>query len=338
MRVVCLAGGFGFDKLSLEQRPEPSCGARQILIRVQAVSINARDVMMVQGEYNPRQRLPLVVCSDAVAQVVARGAEVTEWAPGDRVCPIFAGLWQGGALTRDAQRSSLGGPLDGTLREFMAIDAGAAVPAPAHLSAAEAACLPCAGVTAFRALVELGPLRAGQTLVCQGTGGVSLFGLQIAKALAARVIITSRSSAKLERALALGADGGIDTSHTPEWGKRVRALTNAEGADQVLEVGGAGTFTESLRALRIGGTVSVIGVLSGALTELDLRSLLMQDLRVQGVFVGSRESFLAFLELVNRHLLTPQVDRVFPLEEARSAFEYAASGQQFGKVVISLEN
>jgi NADPH:quinone reductase-like Zn-dependent oxidoreductase len=198
--------------------------------------------------------------------------------------------------------------------------------------------LPCAGVTAFRALVELGKLRAGQTLVCQGTGGVSLFGLQIAKALGARVIITSRSSAKLERAAALGADDGIDTSRTPDWGKRVRALTNAEGADHVLEVGGANTFAESLRALRIGGTVSVIGVLSGALAELDLRPILMQDIRVQGVFVGSRESFLGLLELVNRHSLTPQVDRVFPLVEARAAFEYAASGQQFGKVVISRES
>lgn len=337
MRAVCLTGGFGFDKLSLEQQPEPSCGPRQILVRVQAVSLNARDLMMVRGEYNPRQRLPLVVCSDAVAQVVARGAEVTEWAPGDRVCPIFAGLWQSGALTRDAQRSSLGGPADGTLREFMVIDAAAAVPAPAHLSAAEAACLPCAGVTAFRALVELAQLRAGQTLVCQGTGGVSVFGLQIAKALAATVIVTSRSSAKLERAARLGADHGIDTSHTPEWGKSVRTLTNAEGADHVLEVGGANTFAESMRALRLGGTLSVIGVLSGALTELDLRPILMQDIRVQGVFVGSRASFLGFLELVNRHSLRPQVDRVFPLEDARAAFEYAASGQQFGKVVISLE-
>ncbi len=163
MRIVNLAGSFGFDKLSLEQRPEPSCGPGQILVRVRAASINARDVMMVRGEYNPRQRLPLVVCSDAVAQVVARGADVTEWAIGDRVCPIFAGLWQGSALTREAQRSSLGGPLDGTLRDFMVVHADAAVPAPAHLSAAEAACLPCAGVTAFRALVELGKLRAGST-------------------------------------------------------------------------------------------------------------------------------------------------------------------------------
>lgn len=337
MRVVSLEGGFGFDRLTLREQPEPSCGRRQVLIRVLAVSINARDLMMVRGEYNPRQRLPLVVCSDALGEVVAVGTEVGEWQPGQRVCPIFAGLWSSGALTREAQRSSLGGPLDGTLSEYMTVDAAALVPAPAHLSAAEAACLPCAGVTAYRALIELGQLRAGQAVVCQGTGGVSLFGLLLAKASGARVIITSRSARKLERAVALGADHGIDTSLAPEWSGPVRALTNREGADHVLEVGGAGTFTESIRALRLGGTLSVIGVLSGALTHLDLRPILMQDLRVQGVFVGSRQTFLAFLALLNQHQLRPYVDRVFPLREARAAFEYAASGQQFGKVVISLE-
>ena len=175
-------------------------------------------------------------------------------------------------------------------------------------------------------------------MVCQGTGGVALFGLQIAKALSASVIITSRSPAKLERAAALGADHGIDVSQTPGWGKRVRVLTNAEGADHVLEVGGANTFAESVRALCLGGTLSIIGVLSGALTELDLRPILMREIRLQGVFVGSRESFLGLLELVNRHSLKPQIDRVFPLPEARAAFEYAACGQQFGKVVISLED
>ena len=337
MRVVCLRNGFGFENLCLEDRPVPSCGPRQVLIRVQAVSLNARDLMVVRGEYNPRQKLPLVVCSDALGEVVACGAEVTEWALGERVCPIFAGLWASGALTREMQRSSLGGPLDGTLREYMTVAADALVKAPAHLSAAEAACLPCAGVTAYRALFELGQLSAGQTLVCQGSGGVSLFGLLLAKARGAKVIITSRNAHKLERAVALGADHGIDTSEVPEWGKRVRTLTNLEGADHVLEVGGAGTFAESVRALRLGGTLSVIGVLAGALTELDLRPILMQDLRVQGVFVGSRASFLGLLELLNQHQLRPSVDRVFPLSEARAAFEYAASGQQFGKVVISLE-
>ena len=336
MRTWCLVSGFGFDNLRIEPRPEPSCSARQVVIRVRAVSLNARDVMMVRGEYNPRQKLPLVVASDAAGEVVECGAEVHEWQRGDRVCPIFAGAWQSGPLTQAARRSALGGPLDGTLSEYFVADAQALVSAPAHLSWAEAACLPCAGVTAYRALVELAQLQAGQWLVCLGTGGVSLAALGIARALGVRVIVTSRSADKLARAIALGAEHGIDTSRTVDWGNAVRSLTSGEGAHHVLEVGGAGTIEQSVRALRLGGSLSVIGVLSGALPELDLRPILMQDLRIQGVFVGSRQTFLDLLELASRHSLRPQIDRVFEFDEARAAFEYAASGQQFGKVVIAL--
>ncbi len=335
MRVVSL-NGFGFENLSLEERAEPSCGPRQIAIRVRAVSLNARDLMMARGAYNPRQPLPLVPCSDAMGEVVARGAGAFEWALGDRVCPIFAGLWQDGALTRTAQRSALGGPLPGTLAELIVCDENAVVRAPSHLGAEEAACLPCAGVTAYRALIELGGIQPGQWLVCLGTGGVSLAALAIAKAIGVRVIITSRSAHKLARAATLGADHGLDTSQNADWGKAVRALADGEGAHHVLEVGGATTIAQSLRALRLGGTASIIGVLSGAQPDLDLRPILMQDLRLQGVFVGSRKTFLDYLELVERHMLRPQIDRVFELAEARAAFEYAASGAQFGKVVIAL--
>ena len=337
MRVVCLKSAFGFENLVFEDRPEPSCGPEQVLIRVRAVSLNARDLMMVRGEYNPRQKLPLVVCSDAAGEIVARGSAVSAWAEGERVCPIFAGRWQRGVLDKQAQRSALGGPLDGTLSEYFLADADAIVHAPAHLTDVEAACLPCAGVTAFRALVELGQLRAGESVVCIGTGGVSLFGVRIARAVGARVILTSRSAEKLARAQALGVEATIDTSATPEWAKTVRELTEGEGAHHVLEVGGKNTFEQSLRAVRMGGVVSVIGVLSGAKTELDLRPLLMQDVRVQGVFVGSRDTFLNFLRLVEQHTLRPDVDRIFPVSDVRAAFEYAASGQQFGKVTIALD-
>jgi len=336
MRVWCLNSGFGFDNLRIDQRPEPICGARQVVIRVRAVSLNARDLMMARGEYNPRQKLPLILASDGAGEVVACGAEVQEWHEGDRVCPIFAGLWQRGPLTQAARRSALGGPLDGTLTEYFVADAEALVAIPEHLSWAEAACLPCASVTAYRALVELAQLEAGQWLVCLGSGGVSLAALGIARALGLRVILTSRSAQKLARATALGAEHGIDTSHTPEWGSAVRALTGGEGAHHVLEVGGAGTIEQSVRALRLGGSLSVIGVLSGAQPALDLRPILMQDLRIQGVFVGSRQTFLNLLELVRAHTLRPQIDRMFSFDEARAAFEYAASGQQFGKVVITL--
>jgi len=336
MRVWCLNPGFGFENLRIEQRAVPSAGPRQVVIRVRAVSLNARDVMMVRGEYNPRQKLPLIVCSDAAGEVVDFGPEVHEFRKGERVCPIFAGLWQRGPLTHAARRSALGGPLDGTLAEYFVADADALVPVPEHLSWAEAACLPCAGVTAYRALVELAQLSAGQWLVCLGTGGVSLAALGIARALGVRVILTSRSSQKTARAIALGADHGIDTSLTADWGNAVRTLTGGEGAHHVLEVGGAGTLEQSVRALRLGGSLSVIGVLSGARPELDLRPILMQDIRIQGVFVGSRQTFLHLLELVTSHALRPQIDRLFEFDDARAAFEYSASGQQFGKVVISL--
>ena len=337
MRVVCLKPDFGFENLREEQRAEPSCLPHQVLIRVQAVSLNARDIMMVRGSYNPRQKLPLIPCSDAAGEVVARGAEVSEWAIGDRVCPIFAGAWQDGPLTREAQRSALGGPRDGTLSEYIVADAQAIVRVPAHLSAVEAACLPCASVTAYRALIELGQMQAGQWLVCIGTGGVSLAALGIAQAIGARVIMTSRSPAKLAQARTLGAEHGINTSQNVTWSKAVRELTDGAGAHQVIEVGGAQTIAESVRAVRLGGTVSVIGVLSGAQPELDLRPILMQELRVQGVFVGSRATFLGLLELARRHALRPRLDRVFPLSEVRAAFEYAASGLPFGKVMLSLD-
>jgi len=337
MRAWCLDSGFGLDNLRIEQRADPIYGAQQVLLRVHAVSLNARDVMMVRGEYNPRQKLPLIVASDGAGEVIACGAEVRQWKPGDRVCPIFAGLWQSGPLTQAARRSALGGPQDGTLAEYFVADAAALVAIPEHLSWAEAACLPCAGVTAYRALVELAQLQPGQWLVCLGTGGVSLAALGIARALGVRVIVTSRSSEKLTRAMALGAEHGIDSTQVGEWGNAVRTMTAGEGAHHVLEVGGAGTIAQSVRALRLGGSLSVIGVLSGALPELDLRPILMQDIRIQGVFVGSRETFEHLLELVREHRLRPVIDREFTFDDGRAAFEYAASGRQFGKVVISFD-
>lgn len=336
MRAIVLRDGFGFERLQLEEREIPECGPRQVRVRVRAVSLNARDVMMVRGEYNPRQPLPLVVCSDAAGEVAARGSEVTTWNVGDRVCPVFAGAWLSGPLTREARSSALGGPHEGTLREHMVCDEAALVSAPQRSSWEEAACLPCSWVTAYRALVELAGLERDQTVVCQGSGGVSLAALAIARAVGARVIVTSRGPSKLARLGELGAEHTIDTTATPNWSKRVRELTRGEGAHQVLEVGGASSIGESIRALRIGGTLSVIGVLSGVSADLDLRPILMQDLRVQGVFVGSKQTFLELLDLIGEHDLRPVIDRVFPLDEARAAFEHAASGAQFGKVVISL--
>ncbi|HEY2406217.1 MAG TPA: NAD(P)-dependent alcohol dehydrogenase [Polyangiaceae bacterium] len=333
MRVVCLRGGFGFENLTLEERPLPTCGKNQVLVRVRAVSLNFRDVLMARGEYNPRQPLPLVLGSDAAGEVIERGPSVTRVRLGDRVCPIFAERWLVGSVTRDALRSTRGGPLDGTLSEFLVVDEQALVAAPSHLDFTEAACLPCAGVTAHRAVRELGGLQAGQSLVTIGTGGVSLFALSFARALGANIVVVSRSLEKAERARELGATHTLCSRQTPSWGKLARDLCG-EGAEQVVEVGGAGTLAESVRAVRPGGTILLIGVLAGGIAELDLRPILMQDVRIQGVFVGSRASFEAMNEFVSKHAVRPVIDRVFAVEDVRAAFERVASGEQFGKVCI----
>jgi NADPH:quinone reductase-like Zn-dependent oxidoreductase len=230
----------------------------------------------------------------------------------------------------------LGGPLDGTLVEEVALHEEGLVLVPAHLSWEEAATLPCAAVTAWSALVTQGGLEAGDTVVVLGTGGVSLFALQIAHLHGARVIVTSSSDAKLERARALGAAETINYQAVPDWEKRVRELTGGTGADHVIEVGGGGTFARSVRAVRIGGQISLIGVLAGNATEVNLAPILMQNIRIQGVIVGSRETFEHLLRAVGHHQLRPVVDRVFPFAEARAAFDHLAGQGHFGKIVLRM--
>jgi NADPH:quinone reductase-like Zn-dependent oxidoreductase len=307
-----------------------------VLVRLKAVSLNYRDLLTVQGLYNPKQPLPLVPASDGVGDVVRVGEGVTRFKRGDRVAPSFFQRWLGGRPTKAKLLSALGGPLAGTLREEMVLHEEGLVSVPPHLTDEEASCLPCTAVTAWSALVEQGALRPGETVVLLGTGGVSLVALQLAKLVGARVILTSSSDAKLERARAMGADHTINYKTTPDWEKKVRELTGGEGADHVLEVGGGGTFSKSVRATRVGGTISLIGNLAGNATEVVLSPILMQNIRVQGVIVGSRETFEALNKAVARHELRPVVDRVFPFEEARAAFEWMAGQQHFGKIVIRL--
>ena len=301
-----------------------------------AVSLNYRDLLMVRGSYNPKQALPLIPASDGVGTVVSVGSEVSRVGVGDRVCPIFATAWLAGEPSRDKLKTTLGGPFDGTLCELMKVNAEAVVRVPAFLSDEEAACLPCAGVTAWSALVTHGDLTAGDTLLTLGTGGVSIFGLQLAKALGARVIITSSSDDKLERAKDLGADVVINYRRNPEWGKAARDAARGRGVDHVLEVGGASTFAHSLKAVRPGGTVSIIGNLGGGATEINLLSVLMQNIRLQGVIVGHRESFEALVRAVEQTKLRPVVDRVFGFNQVGAALEHLASGGHFGKVCIDI--
>jgi NADPH:quinone reductase-like Zn-dependent oxidoreductase len=336
MRAIQLDGGFGLDNLALVERPDPRPGPGQVLVRVRAVALNYRDLLTVNGHYNRRQPLPLVPCSDAAGEVVAVGEGVTRVRAGERVCSLFAQRWLAGALNAEKLRSALGGPLPGVLAELVVLDAEGVVGSPAHLDDVEAATLPCSAVTAWSALVEEGGVTAGQTVVAQGTGGVSIFGLQLARLLGARVIVTSSSDDKLGRARELGAAEGINYRAVPEWGDRVKELTGGAGADLVLEVGGAGTFSQSLRAVRPGGQISLIGNLTGTATEVLLTSILMRRVRVQGIYVGSRETFEALNRAVALHRLRPVVDRVFPLAETRAAFEHMAAGRHLGKIIVQL--
>jgi NADPH:quinone reductase-like Zn-dependent oxidoreductase len=326
---------FGIDELKAVERPEPRPGFGQVVVKVRAVSVNFRDLMMVKGQYNPKLKMPMVPCSDAAGEVVTIGEGVSRVKPGDRVCGIFMQGWLGGEVNEGAARTALGGAIDGVLAEFVVFSEEGVVPIPAHLSFEEAATLPCAGVTAWHALVARGQVRAGDSVVTLGTGGVSLFALQFAVMSGARVIATSSSDEKLARVRAMGAWEVINYRTTGDWEERVRKITGA-GADHIVEVGGSGTLMKSLRAVRMGGTVSVIGALSGGGGEVSPLPILMKSVRVQGIFVGSREMFEAMNRAIVAHRMTPVVDRVFGFGQAREAMHHMESGAHFGKVVIRL--
>ncbi|HJQ27165.1 MAG TPA: NAD(P)-dependent alcohol dehydrogenase [Blastocatellia bacterium] len=326
---------FGIDHLTLVEQDEPQPAAHEVVVRFRAASLNYRDVMFVKGIYNPRARLPAVPFSDGAGEVAAIGSSVTRWRVGDRVCPIFSQGWIEGEPSLQKNRSALGaGELPGVLREYGAFDEAGLVAIPAHLSFEEAATLPCAAVTAWHALVNSGHLQAGETVLALGTGGVSVFGLQLAKLHGARVIITSSSDDKLARARALGADETINYRTTPEWDKEVARLTGKLGVDHVIEVGGQGTLARSVNAARVGGHVALIGVLAAG-GEFNPISILMKGVRLQGVFVGSRAMFEAMNRAVEANGLRPVIDKTFGFAEAREALRYMESGSHFGKIVMT---
>jgi NADPH:quinone reductase-like Zn-dependent oxidoreductase len=334
MKVWVIRGRFGLDALAQEERPQPEPGPGEVLLRVRAVSLNYRDLMVVKGLYNPKMSLPRIPCSDAAGEVAAVGSGVRGVAAGQRVAGLFAPAWQCGEPTEAKHRSALGEAAEGVLAEYVVLPEHGVVAVPEHLSDEEAATLPCAGLTAWHALVTEGRVAPGDTVLVQGTGGVSLFALQFARLAGARVIITSSRDDKLQRAAALGAAEGINYKTTPEWGDRARQLTGGRGVDHVVEVGGAGTLAQSLRAVRMGGRVSLIGVLAGGGGSVNLVPVLMKSVRVQGIFVGSREMFEAMNRAVAEHRLRPVVDRVFGFAEAPEAFRHLESGAHFGKVCI----
>ena len=329
-----IEGSFGIDRLVQTELELGDLAPNDVRVAIRAVSLNFRDLMMVRGEYNPRQPLPLVPCSDGAGEVVAVGSAVRRFRVGDRVTTCFFQSYVGGDPTREKIAGTLGGPLPGTLRTLGDFAEDGLVRTPAHLDDEAASTLPCAALTAWNALVEQGNLKAGQTVLLQGTGGVSLAALQIARMVGARVILTSRSATKLARAKELGLFGAIDTSTTEDWAKAARALTGGIGVDHVVEVGGAGTLQRAIRALRPGGTVSVIGVLTGASTELALTPLLMQNLRLQGVLVGTREMHERMNAAFAANAVAPIIAERFAFDDAPQAFAAMARGTHYGKLVI----
>lgn len=334
MRVYAIQDAFGLENLKPAERDTPAPSRGEVRLNMRAASLNYRDYLMVKGAYNPKQPLPLVPCSDGVGVVDEVGEGVEHLQPGDRVATLFAPLWQGGRPDHERIRTTRGGPLDGTLAEQMVLPESAVVKVPEHLSHVEAATLPCAALTAWTALVTQGDVTAGDTVLVQGTGGVALFALQFARMLGARVIVTSSKDEKLEKARDLGAWKTINYVDDPTWGRTAKRLTDGEGVDHVIEVGGAGTLAQSCAAVRIGGAVSLIGILSGTKVEMHLTPILMQNVRVQGIFVGHRESFEAMNRAIGQHQLKPVVDRVFPFEETREAFFYLSAARHMGKICI----
>lgn len=321
MKAWQLQDEWSIDKLRLVERPDPQPGPGQVLLRMKAASLNYRDLVVPRRGYGAQTgELPLVPVSDGVGEVIAAGTGVTRVAVGERVCPTFF----------QADGWSLGGPHDGVMQQLMLLEESGVCKVPEHLSDEEAATLPCAALTAWSAIVVEGRTRPGDTVLVQGTGGVSLFALQFARLCGARVAVVSGSDAKLGRARGLGAERGINYRTTPEWSRELR------GVDLVLEIGGAQSMAQSVRAVRAGGIVCLIGVVSGAAAELPLGPVVTRRVRLQGITVGTREDFEAMLRAVAQHRLRPVVDRVFGFDELRAALGYLASGAHFGKVCLRI--
>jgi NADPH:quinone reductase-like Zn-dependent oxidoreductase len=336
MKVFEIQDGFGLDHVRKADRKVPVPGAGEVLIKMRAVSLNYRDLGVINGFYNPNLKLPLIPVSDGVGEVVALGQQASRFKLGERVSGIFSQSWLSGEPTQEGLVSTLGNPLDGLLAEYVVLNEQGLVRVPAHLTDEEAASLACAGVTAWHAIVEEGKVKSGDTVLIQGTGGVSLFALQFAKLHGATVIVTSSSDDKLERANSLGADFGINYRSTLDWDKSVLELTHGRGADLVVDVGGAATLNQSLRAIRLGGQISLVGILSGASVEdFNIIAAIQKKARLQAINVGSRAMFEAMNRAIDQNKLRPVIDRIFSFEQSVDALHHLAKGTHFGKICIT---
>ncbi|HLK26455.1 MAG TPA: NAD(P)-dependent alcohol dehydrogenase [Caulobacteraceae bacterium] len=335
MQALVLDGEAGIENLRLVDRPPVDPGPGQVRVAIQAASLNFRDLATIQSP-GIKPRLPLVPCSDGCGVVEAVGEGVTRVAVGDRVAPLFFQGWMGGEPTRAALATALGGALDGVAQERITLSAEGVSKVPDSLSDEEAACLPCAALTAWRALMVEGKVKPGDVVLVQGTGGVSIFALQFAKAAGAVVVATSSSDAKLERAKGLGADHLVNYRATPDWARAAREITGGLGVDHVIEVGGADTFAQSIQAVRLGGHVHVIGVLSGFTKDVNVAAIFGANAHVSGITVGSREQFEAMVRAIEANGIKPVVDKRYPLADAQAAFHAMKAGEHFGKIVLEL--
>ena len=334
MKVMEIRDEWSPDHIVPGERPEPVPGAGQVLLRMRAAALNYRDFVMAGRGYGRRSgTLPLVPVSDGAGEVVAAGERVTRVAVGELVCPTFTQGWIGGPFRERYRGGLLGGPLDGVMQEYMVLDQEGVVRAPRHMSAVQAATLPCAALTAWSAVVADGRVKAGDTVLVQGTGGVSLFALMFAKLQGARVIATSSRDDRLERVKEMGADHLINYRTTPEWYRQAREITDGLGVDQVVEVGGATTLAQSIRAVRASGTISLIGVLSGTRSEIDLGRVVTANIRLQAITVGSRDRFEDMVKAMELHRAQPPIDDArFAFEDVGEAIKALPEGRHFGKL------
>lgn len=334
MRAWQINGSFSVDGLQLNEAAPGEPGPGEVLVNVKAVSLNFRDLLVVKGLYSKKVPQPLTICSDAAGEVAAIGAGVTRVKTGDRVAGIFMQSWISGEPNEAKAKSAMGAFFPGVLAEQVRLHEDGLVKVPGHLSDEEAATLPCAAVTAWNALFPQGRLQAGESVLVQGSGGVSIFALQFAVAAGARVVATSSSDAKLERLSSLGAHHTVNYHTQPDWEEFARKATAGRGVDHVVEIGGPATIGKSIRAARMGGSIYLIGNRAEGPADVNLTAALMKSVRIQGVFVGSRDMFEAMNRAIELHQIRPVVDRVFSLDETRDALRYFESGAHFGKVVI----
>lgn len=336
MRVFQIEGDWGMENLKLSRRPEPTAGPGQVLVRMKASSLNYRDLVVPGRGYGSYTgNLPLIPVSDGSGVVSAVGDGVTRVAVGDRVCPSYFQRWISGEPDLERLTQSLGGPIDGTMTETMCLSEQGVVKVPDHLSDVEAASLPCAALTAWSALTMNGGTKPGDRVLVQGCGGVALFAVQFAKLLGAHVTVITSSEERMERVRQMGADAVVNYRAVPEWAKATRDITAGRGYDLIVELGGEKTLPQSLRCIRPGGVIAMIGILSGSSMATALGLIITRQVRLQGVTVGNRDGFEAMMRAIQQHKLKPVVDRTFAFEELKDAMDYLKSGAQFGKVCIA---